>query len=501
MHMKNIGWQNAFRLSTICCYTVILLILILTASTGSCQNSIRTNAIKVGVAMVEITPPIGYPHYRGELAGIITHGTGIKNPLYARSLVFRQGDMQGALLICDLNAVPRDLIRLVREGASKQTGIPYQYISVAATHTHTAPSIRQPAPAYADREATGKLTTEDQKGYIALLIQRMTQAIVTAHKDAKEVDLISGISQAAGISFNRRFLMTDGRVRFNPGVQNPKIVHPVGPVDPDVHFVMFRPVAQKDYHASLTVFANHTDTEGGTDFSADYPFYLHKYLGEAFGKQLVSVFGAGPCGDINHIDVSQPKGTDQKKITERIGKKLAEAVREAVANAQQRSPLLHVASRTFYLPLQDFTAADFQWASKDTNKLYPEREFLDNVRRRKILSLEQLRKREAIPPSVSGEPWLLPLEIHVFQLNDQTAIVTLPGEVFAELGMDLKKRSPFANTIVIELANADIRYVPTLRAFAEGDYEPLQSRMVPGSGQRLVEEAIRMLHQMREKKE
>ncbi len=97
--------------------------------------------------------------------------------------------------------------------------------------------------------------------------------------------------------------------------------------------------------------------------------------------------------------------------------------------------------------------------------------------------------------------WLLPLEIHVFHLNDQTAIVTLPGEVFAELGMDLKKRSPFANTIVIELANADIRYVPTLRAFAEGDYEPIQSRMAPGAGEKLVEEALRMLHQMREKKE
>ena len=425
--MKNIGLQNAFRLSTICCYTVILLILILTASTGSCQNSIRTNAIKVGVGMVEITPPIGYPHYRGELAGIITHGTGIKNPLYARSLVFRQGDMQGALLICDLNAVPRDLIRLVRERASKQTGIPFQYISVAATHTHTAPSIREAVPTYADRDAAGKLTGEDQQGYIGHLIKGMTQAIVTANKQAQEVELISGIGQAAGISFNRRYLMTDGRVRFNPGVQNPKIVRPVGPVDPDVHFVMFRPVAHTAFHASLTVFANHTDTEGGTDFSADYPFFLHKYLGETFGKQMVSVFGAGPCGDINHIDVSQPKEAVEKKtITERIGKKLAEAVRAAVTNVQQQSANFRVASKTFYLPLQNFTATELQWASKDTNKLYPERDFLDNVRRRKILSLEQLRKREAIPPSVSGEPWLLPLEIQGwFQCSIATLLSNL----------------------------------------------------------------------------
>jgi hypothetical protein len=210
-----------------------------------------------------------------------------------------------------------------------------------------------------------------------------------------------------------------------------------------------------------------------------------------FGKQMVSVFGAGACGDINHIDINQPKGAGEKKaITEMIGKSLLKLSGKQSLR-QQRNSSLNVVSRTFYLPLQDFTTADIQWASKDTSKLYPERDFLDNVRRRKIFSLDQLRKREAIPPSVSGEPWLLPLEIHVFQLSDQTAIVTLPGEVFAELGMDLKKRSPFANTMVIELANADIRYVPTLRAFAEGDYEPLQSRIAPGSGEKLVEEALR----------
>lgn len=451
--------------------------------------------MKVGGGVVDITPPIGYPHYRGELAGTVIGGTGVRNPLYARSLVFKQGNTQAALLLCDLNSLPKDLIRLVRERASEQTGIPFQHISDAATHTHTGPSIRGAMPEYADREAAGRLSEEDQKGYLAHLIQGMTQAIVTANEQAKEVELIAGIGHATGVSFNRRFLMTDGRVRFNPGIQNPKIVGPVGPVDPDVHFVLFRPTNQTGYNASLTVFANHTDTEGGTDFSADYPFYLHKSLRETFGEQVVSVFGAGPCGDINHTDVSRPReATEKKAITEKIGKNLAEAIKEAHPKGGQRSPSLQVISKTLYLPLQDFTAAELQWAHKDTGQLYVERSFLNNVRRRKILSLAQLRQREAIPPSVSGEPWLLPVEIHIFQLDAQTAIVTLPGEVFAELGMDLKKRSPFANTMVIELANADIRYVPTRRAFAEGDYEPLQSRLVPGSGERMVEEALNMLY-------
>jgi len=477
------------------CHTVVLLLIMLTGY----SHKIQPGPLEVGAASVEITPPVGYPHYRGELAGVPVGATGVKNPLYARALVFRQGNTKGAILICDLNAIPRDIIRIVRENASEQTGIPFQHISIAATHTHTAPAIREIVPGYADREATGKLTEEDKRGYLAHLIQRMTQAVITANQQARASHLMTGKGYTAGLSFNRRFLMTDGRVRFNPGPGNPKIVRPVGPTDPEVHFVLFKDPAQNNFHASLTVFAIHADTEGGTDFSADYPFYLHKQMGETFGKQLVSVFGPGPCGDINHINVHQPAGTNRKNLTEKIGTELAKIISGALSEKQQHA-ILKIASRTLYLPLQRFSDTELQWARHDTSQLYPERTFLSTMRRRKILSLEQMRRREAIPPSASGEPWLLPVEIQVFQLNTQTAIVTLPGEVFVELGLDLKKRSPFANTMVIELANADIRYVPTRRAFAEGEYEAVNSRLAPGSGEKMVEEALQLLHDMRKEK-
>lgn len=477
------------------CYTLALMLVVVTGY----SNQIPSGPLEVGAALVEITPPVGYPHYRGELAGVPVAGTAVKNPLYARALVFRQGNTKGAMLICDLNAIPRDIIRIVRKNVSEQTGIPFQHIGIAATHTHTAPAIREIVPGYADREATGNLTEEDKRGYLAHLIQRMTQAVITANQKARTSYLMTGKGYAAGLSFNRRFLMTDGRVRFNPGFGNPKIVRPVGPTDPEVHFVLFKDPAQNNYHASLTVFAIHADTEGSTDFSADYPFYLHEQMGETFGKQLVSLFGAGPCGDINHLNVYQSAGANSEKLTEKIGTELATAVTH-VLPVKQQNAILKIASKTLYLPLQNFSDTELQWARHDTSQLYPERTFLSTMRRRKILSLEQMRRREAIPPSASGEPWLLPVEIQVFQLNVQTAIVTLPGEVFAELGLNLKKRSPFANTMVIELANADIRYVPTRRAFAEGDYEAINSRLAPGSGEKMVEEALQMLHDMTKEK-
>ena len=53
-----------------------------------------------------------------------------------------------------------------------------------------------------------------------------------------------------------------------------------------------------------------------------------------------------------------------------------------------------------------------------------------------------------------GKP--LEVELHVIALGDGLAIVSLPGEIFTELGMYIKQRSPFANTMVVELSNNNI---------------------------------------------
>jgi neutral ceramidase len=48
---------------------------------------------------------------------------------------------------------------------------------------------------------------------------------------------------------------------------------------------------------------------------------------------------------------------------------------------------------------------------------------------------------------------------------------------------------------VIELANNNPAYVPTLKAFANGDYETVNSRLEPGSGEKMVEAAVKLLKQ------
>jgi hypothetical protein len=70
----------------------------------------------------------------------------------------------------------------------------------------------------------------------------------------------------------------------------------------------------------------------------------------------------------------------------------------------------------------------------------------------------------------------LPQEVQAIRLDRDTAVVTLPHEVFVELGMGIKSASPFRTTIIISLANDLDFYIPTRRAFEEGHYEPTPAR-------------------------
>ena len=479
------------RNQTSVCFLLITFVFV----TGCNKN--ETFPFELGVGVADITPPVGYWRYGYPPV----KSTGIKDPLYAKALVFKQGDEQGALLICNLLGIPRDLSRVVREHASKETGIPFQNITVSATHTHTSPAITEEFQKFINNEATGKLGDSNGVSYFSYLVSGMTKAVTDAYENRKAVKIISGIGQAHGVSFNRRYLMTDGKVHFNPGRLNPRIVSPAGPVDPDVHFVLFQPEDHLSFNASLTVFASHY-VRGGTEFSSDYTYFLEESLKDVFGENFVLVSGLGFCGNINTVNLKDSTVEKADRKVKEMGNRLAEVVRNTYKKKKVSTPDFEVLSNVIYLPLQDYSQEELLWSKEGGVSLYPESTFLEQRRKLKISvwgvqpPLEQLRLREAVPPSFFGDPWRLPVEIHVFKLDKQTAIVTMPGELFTEFGIELKKMSPFENTMLIELANADIAYVPTKQAFNEGSYEAINSRLAPGSGEKMVEEALIMLHRL-----
>lgn len=457
---------------------------------------------EAGLGVRDITPEVGYPCYRGE-------STGVTYSLYAKALVLRQGDESAALILCDIIGAPRALSARIRKQVSTETGIPFEHVSVAATHTHTGPDYFEELRQYADAEAAGDLTEELEQGYVARLIEQAAGAALDAHNALAPVHVDTLSAEEDGVSFNRRFLLTDGRVRMNPGRNNPDAVRPTGPIDPEVLTVLFRG-ADGQPLGGLANFANHLDTVGGTEFHPDYPHYLAQSLREEFGEAFISIFGTGPCGNLNHVDV---KG-GERLTTRDIGETLGAAIRANLDNRSEQDATLGAMSRTVFWPMQDFTEDELAWARNyQAGGLYAERAFLQRRRALKILSLNAARKNKgiepgptgasrafhdihqpAIPPGASGEPWILPVEVHAFRISADTAIVTMPGELFVELGLDLKERSPFRHTLVIELANAHIAYVPTEEGFRHGDYEAVNSRLAPGGGEAMVDAAVEMLN-------
>ena len=73
-----------------------------------------------------------------------------------------------------------------------------------------------------------------------------------------------------------------------------------------------------------------------------------------------------------------------------------------------------------------------------------------------------------------------------------------------EFGLEIKKRSPFARTFVAELANDWIGYTPDRQAHRLGGYQVwtgLHSYAAPGTGERLVDEAVAILEELARKPE
>ena len=449
-----------------------------------CQVVPVTGATKLtaGTAVIDITPPVDYRmsgYFRERLS------TGTLNPLHAKAIVLRQGDERAALVFCDIIGLSLDVSSRARRQAAEKTGIAPENILIAATHTHTGPLYFGALRKHFHDLAVAKHGSDpyEKVNYPSELVAKIIKVITQADAAAKPVRLEAGVADQRGLSFNRRFHMKDGTVRFNPGILNPNIVRVAGPIDPEVGIVFFREANDARTAAALVNFALHLDTVGGTKYAADYPFYLEQSLRETFGQDFVLFFGTGTCGDINHIDVTKR----QRLKTDYIGRTLAGTVKAKVPDLKAiGEPALAVRSEIVHAPLQRYGPDKLAWVRENIKKVGTrELSFLEQVEAYKILAIE-MRGTETIP-----------LEVQVFRLSRDVAVVGLPGEVFVDIGLAIKRASPFPTTLVIELCQDAPGYIPTKKAFTEGSYETVNSRIAPGGGEMVAETAIRLLKALR----
>lgn len=456
-------------------------------------------SLRVGISVADITPPEGFPmagYYHERLAD------GALDPLKAKAIVLRDGKTAAALVVCDLIGIATDLSREVRRAASEKTGIPVANIVIAATHSHTAPDYMKELWLHLG----GHRQDPARKAYIEKLIGNLVDVIAKAQAAAQPAVVECGsATEETPVAFNRRFVMRDGSVKTWQNLLNRDVVRSAGPTDREIGVVAFRNESGRPV-GILSNFALHLDTVGGLKWSADYPHFIEQALRKTAGVEVISIFGTGCCGDINHAD---PRRRERNKA-DFIGNSLGESIGKELGRLEplERTSLV-VKSRVVRLPLQDATLEEVQRSIKilDAARRKEQVDFFEHVTAYKKLILDQMRNRIpnaatsehitwGLSRAVAGVGETLPVDVTVMTLGQDVAIVCLPGEVFVELGLAIKQGSPFRTTLVIELANAiETLYVPTRAAHAGGSYEVTNSALQPGGGEMLVEAALGLLRE------
>jgi len=448
-------------------FRLLALILLLPAGAHA--------GLRAGAAVTSITPPAGIP-----MAGYYhkRESTGVHDDLLARALVLEEGGTKVALVSLDLVSTRREFVVEARRLIAERSGIPATNVMISATHTHTAPVLAG-GRLYDTQGANEALSVE----YSRSLPAKIAASVAAAVAKLEPCEALAAEGTEAAITFNRRFHMEDGSVGWNPGKLNPRIIKPAGPIDPAVPIVYLRRTDGRDPIAAYVNYSVHLDNVGGTLISADLPFTVSENLRAALGDRLVTVYTSGACGDLNHIDVSWAEPQKGHGNAARMGTILAAEVLKTMRHLTPVTGTLQVKSRSVQLELPEFDAETVT-ESERTLATADDRSrtsFMRLVHAHKVLDVAER----------AGKPF--EVEVQVITLGSELAWIALPGEIFVELGLDLKLDSPFEQTMVAELANGSIGYIPCSRAFRQGNYEVVSARCAKGSGERLVAAALDLL--------
>lgn len=437
---------------------------------------------KAGAASVDITPKVGTP-----MAGYYYEraSTGVHDPLFAKTLVLESDGKKVAFVSLDLIATTPAMVEDARKAIEKRTGVKGSDVMISATHAHTGPVLRSRGPREDAFGASNPLAVT----YSEELPGKIAESVAKAEAALKPATLLTGRGQEPAIAFNRRFHMTDGTVGWNPGKLNPKIVKAAGGIDPEVAVLYLESADEKKSPIATYVnYSVHLDNVGGTRFSADMPSTISDLLGRYKGPDMVTVYTSGCCGDVNHIDVkwAGPQGGNENAA--RMGTILSGEIFKTWPSLKKLdSKTIRVKTAKVKLPLAPISKGEVELAKATLARIGDKKNppaFMELVKSFQVLDVD----------ARSGEPY--EVEVQVIALGDSLAWVSLPGEIFVELGLAIKQDSPFSQTIIAELANGMVGYVPSRRAYAQGNYEVVSARCAEGSGELMVDAAVKMLKEL-----
>jgi len=421
---------------------------------------------RAGAFAQDITPTKFPISVNGNLAD--KQATSAHDPLHARCLVLDDGRVKLALVVVDSCLIPREIHDAAKILASRKTGIPISHILISATHTHTAPTV------------TGAFQSEPDADYVKFLTTKIAEGIEKAHARLAPAKAGWGSALEPNQVFNRRWKMKPGTVnpdpfggktdlvRMNPGYRenNPALLEPAGPVDPEVSVLSLRTADDRP----LALYANYS-----LHYVGDRPALSADYFG-VFGDRIGGLLGApapgfvgmlsnGTSGDVNNVNFGGPI-PPKREVGERsrlVAEAVGQAAKKAADTKHTANVTLAAAEKEFEFKVRKPTAAEIDRAKG----------ILEKAAGRELKGSDEIYARETI--LIAKYPDRVKLKLQAFRVGD-LGIAAIPCEVFTEIGLEIKKKSPLARTFTVGLANGYNGYLPTSAQHALGGYETWRAR-------------------------
>lgn len=408
--------------------------------------------------------------------------------LQAQTKVFHQpweGEFRASALvldagqrICLISLDSQNMRPYVSRPAAKRiaaaTGIPEDNILICATHSHRAPRLNDFVGAKPDAEFVRRLVEG------SVLAATKAVAAMDKAQDAQST-VWFGQSQEATVGRNSRLLLKDGLIGWD-GYEAQDVVRPTGPYDPDLYVLALRRAGGK--YGGLA-FNHSVHNIGHVRKECMSPcFYGLAALEIERRHGATTLFVPGAFGS-THNSTYKNSGVPAAECVHRV----VDAIEEALGRLQPALPgPVQVLNRAVTYHVRRFDEAKEALAVKSYLEKYaPQRAAGQGEWFRKM--------REEMSPR-QGEARQTRLQI--IRLGD-LALVGIPGEMFARLGLEIRRRSPFRHTCIIGLANEQIGYIPDRKAYADGGYQTWvgwHSMLEAGDGEAMVDQAVAMLNEL-----
>jgi len=449
------------------------MVSLLTPLAAEAEAAEAAPVFRAGAAISNITPSISADPSLRTSKPPATH---VHDDLHARCLVLDDGRSKLALVVCDLRHLSAEVAVGAKSIIEMTTGIPPQCVLISATHTHTSGGV--------------KMTDGESQAYFdysAFLSRRIADGVLRANNQLEPARIAWGVAEEHSQVFNRRWFAVPGRepfygahdnieqVRTNPGYSG--LLRPAGPVDPQITFISVQSTAGKPISLLASYGLHYVGGIPPDTISADYFAMFAEEMAERLGADqrqdppFVGIMANGTSGDVNNLERYSDEELASREAQPRKKYEPFEKGREVARLCADKVMAVH---RT--LEWKDHVKLGSLQRTLTFQRRYPTQEEVEwaqavKARRIKPMSSSRYSTYSTVLAYASPDmPPTLDVVVQTHRIGD-LALAAMPFEVFAEIGLELKQRSPLQPLMNISIANGSHGYLPTPRQHELGGYE------------------------------